>query len=82
MAGFRSASTAILATVLVGAVNVAATVISLFLLDRLGRRRLLLISIAGMGLAWSISGTCFGASTFRTAIIIDVIAYLASFAVD
>jgi sugar porter (SP) family MFS transporter len=81
MAGFESAATAILATALVGAVNVVATVISLFLLDHVGRRLLLLISITGMGLSLLHLGYAFGASQMsRTVIMLDVIAYLASFA--
>lgn len=81
MAGFKTAATAILATALVGAVNVVATIISLFLLDRVGRRLLLLISITGMGLSLVHLGYAFGVTEVSlTAIVLDVIAYLASFA--
>lgn len=61
MAGFKSASSAILATVLVGSVNLVATIISLFLLDRVGRRPLLLIGIVGMGIGLGHLGYSFGA---------------------
>lgn len=82
MAGFQSASSAILATVLVGAVNLGATIVSLLLLDRVGRRPLLLLGIAGMGLSLTHLGYLFGVSNVpRNAILFDVIAYLASFAV-
>ncbi|MGO9272683.1 MAG: sugar porter family MFS transporter [Terriglobia bacterium] len=82
MAGFHSASSAILATVLVGGVNLGFTILSLFLLDRVGRRPLLLLGIAGMGLSLIHLGYLFGASHVpRNAILIDVIAYLASFAI-
>jgi len=82
MAGFHSASSAILATVLVGGVNLGFTILSLFLLDRVGRRPLLLLGIAGMGLSLIHLGYLFGASHApRNAILIDVIAYLASFAI-
>jgi MFS transporter, SP family, galactose:H+ symporter len=82
MAGFQSASSAILATVLVGAVNLGATIVSLLLLDRVGRRPLLLLGIAGMGLSLTHLGYLFGVSNVpRNAILLDVIAYLASFAV-
>ncbi len=60
-AGFESASASILATVGVGAVNVAMTVVALLLVDRVGRRPLLLAGLAGMvaglgalGLAFSL----------------------------
>jgi sugar porter (SP) family MFS transporter len=82
MAGFESASSAILGTVLVGVVNVVATVISLLLLDRLGRRPLLLAGIVGMGLSLTHLGFSFGAARLsRVIILMDVIVYLASFAI-
>jgi len=82
MAGFESASSAILGTVLVGVVNVVATVISLLLLDRLGRRPLLLAGIIGMGLSLTHLGFSFGAAQLsRVIILMDVIVYLASFAI-
>ena len=82
MAGFKSASSAILATVLVGGVNLVMTVISLLLLDRAGRRPLLLLGIAGMGLSLLNLGYLFGAAhVSRAAILTDVIAYLACFAI-
>ena len=82
MAGFESASSALLATVLVGAVNLVATIVSLLLLDRAGRRPLLLLGIAGMGLSLMHLGYLFGAShVSRNAILFDVIAYLASFGI-
>jgi SP family galactose:H+ symporter-like MFS transporter len=82
MAGFQSASSAILATLLVGAVNLIFTVISLLLLDRVGRRPLLMLGIAGMGLSLFHLGYLFGAShVARGAILVDVVAYLASFSI-
>ncbi len=48
MAGFVSASAAIFATVGVGAVNVAVTFVALSLIDKLGRRPLLILSLSGM----------------------------------
>ena len=82
MAGFHNASSAILATVLIGGVNLGATFVSLFLLDRVGRRPLLLIGIAGMGLSLVHLGYLFGVSNVpRSAVLLDVVAYLASFAI-
>jgi sugar porter (SP) family MFS transporter len=47
-AGFKSASAAILATLGVGIVNVLMTIVAMQLVDRLGRRPLLLIGVGGM----------------------------------
>jgi MFS transporter, SP family, galactose:H+ symporter len=83
MGGYHSASTAILATVLVGGVNLVATIVSLFLLDRVGRRPLLLIGIAGMTYGLGHLGYTFGVHhATPAAVLIDVIVYLASFAIS
>jgi SP family galactose:H+ symporter-like MFS transporter len=47
-AGIVSASSAIFATLTVGIVNVIMTIVAIFLLDRIGRRPLLLIGLVGM----------------------------------
>jgi MFS transporter, SP family, galactose:H+ symporter len=47
-AGLSSAATSILATAGVGAVNVIMTIVSIRLIDRLGRRQLLFWSLGGM----------------------------------
>lgn len=82
MAGFQSAKSAILATVLVGGVNLVLTVVALFLLDRVGRRPLLLFGIGGMLVSLIFLGYLFGAAhVSRAAILSDVLAYLACFAI-
>jgi len=48
IAGFSGAKAAIAATVTVGAVNVGSTIVSMFLIDRLGRRKLYFIGLSGM----------------------------------
>jgi MFS transporter, SP family, galactose:H+ symporter len=50
-AGFHSAESSILATAGVGLVNVLMTVVSIPLIDRVGRRPLLLISLSGMSVS-------------------------------
>jgi hypothetical protein len=49
-AGLSSASVAILATAGVGVVNVALTLVAIWLIDKVGRRALLLTGLAGMGI--------------------------------
>ena len=58
-AGLSSASAAILASVGVGVVNVVLTVVAMQLIDRVGRRPLLLISLAGMAVSVSVLGLAF-----------------------
>ena len=58
-AGFASASAAILATAGVGIINVLMTVVALLLLDRVGRRPLLLSGMAGMVVSLAVLGTAF-----------------------
>ena len=82
MAGFKNASAAILATVLMGGINLAATIVSLLLLDKVGRRPLLLFGIAGMGVSLAHLGYAFNATQISHAtILLDVMGYLACFSI-
>ena len=58
-AGFKSASSAILATVGVGIINMLMTIVAMQLLDKVGRRPLLLTGIAGMVLSLGGLGFAF-----------------------
>ena len=86
-AGFHSASTSIAATASVGAVNLIVTIIAAFLVDRLGRRPLLLISLAGMVLGLVLLGLAFlfshGTTTsfLGTLTVISLMIYIAAFAI-
>jgi MFS family permease len=62
LAGINSAASAILATVGVGAVNVVLTVVAMRLVDSLGRRPLLLGSLAGMVVSLALLGLAFAAA--------------------
>ncbi len=59
LAGFQTAETALLATILVGAINVAVTVIALWLIDRVGRRPLLIVGLIGMAVSLVVLGISF-----------------------
>ena len=59
LAGFSSAAQSILATAGVGLVNVLLTILSLRLLDRVGRRPLLLVGVGGMIASLVILGAVF-----------------------
>ena len=85
-AGISSASGAILATAGIGVVNVLMTVIAMRLIDRMGRRPLLLIGIAGMAVTLGALGVVFHApsqsgSLARLAVI-SMMLYVASFAIS
>jgi sugar porter (SP) family MFS transporter len=82
---------AIAATALgVGVVNVGFTVLSLFLIDRAGRRPLLLIGLVGMTISLGLLGTVFasGATGDDSTVLSGVLAtvclglYIASFAIS
>jgi len=57
--GLSSASAAILATAGIGVVNVLMTLIAIWLVDRVGRRVLLLSGLAGMGVSLCVLGLGF-----------------------
>jgi SP family galactose:H+ symporter-like MFS transporter len=85
-AGIPSASGAILATAGVGMVNVIMTLVSMWLIDRVGRRPLLLTGIAGMAFTLGALGMAFHGAIRSTAstwlAVISVMAYVASFAIS
>ena len=64
-AGLSSASSAILATAGIGAVNVVTTLVALWLVDRVGRRKLLLAGLFGMGISLCLlaAGFALGSNT-------------------
>jgi len=85
-AGFNSASGAILATAGVGVVNVGMTIIAMFLVDRAGRRPLLLVGIAGMIVTLGMLGLSFRISNPSAQLawiaVICLMAYVGSFAIS
>lgn len=84
--GIDSASSAILASIGVGIVNVGMTVVALRLLDRAGRRPLLLIGVAGMTFSLFTLGLAFelGDEDTVTSVVAigSLMLFVASFAIS
>jgi MFS family permease len=81
MAGYSSAQAAIVAAGIIGVVNVLITIVSIFLVDRLGRRFLLLFGTAGMAVALTLVGLAFQRHTTGKAVFYAVIAYIIFFGI-
>jgi sugar porter (SP) family MFS transporter len=81
MSGYPSAKAAILASAIIGVANVLITVVSIALVDRLGRRVLLLLSTAGMGLSLALIGLAFHQKSESFVVFYEVIAYVVSFGI-
>lgn len=85
-AGFGSHRVAILATVGVGVVNVLMTIVAIWLLDKLGRKPLLYIGMAGMALSLAVLGIAFYlpsmSGLLKWIAVGSVLFYIASFAIS
>jgi len=82
-AGYESASSALLAQVIVGSTNFICTIIAIGTIDRFGRKPLLLIGLAGMGISFALAGLAFQSDTIGTTwILIPIITYVAFFAMS
>lgn len=82
-AGFESASSAILASVVLGITGFIFTCIGLMTVDRFGRKPLLLIGLTGMGISLAFTAVAFKTPVSGAAwILIPVITYMASFAMS
>jgi hypothetical protein len=80
---FPSASGAILATAGIGVVNVVMTIVSMWLIDRVGRRLLLLIGTAGMIVSLGALGLIFALlGGLAWVAVVCLMAYVASFAIS
>jgi len=84
--GVNSSAGSILAAVGVGVINVGFTVLALRLLDRAGRRTLLMIGVSGMVISLFALGAAFiggGGSTLSSVVaIVSLMTYVASFAIS
>jgi sugar porter (SP) family MFS transporter len=85
-AGISSASGAILTTAGIGVVNVLMTIVSMWLIDRIGRRPLLLTGIAGMTVTLGLLGWAFHSAgrggVLAWLAVISMMLYVASFAIS
>jgi sugar porter (SP) family MFS transporter len=87
IAGFKGAVGAITAAVSVGVVNVLSTVLSMFLIDRLGRRKLYFIGLAGIAVSLVSLGIFFllkdsMGESLKWAIVGAVLIYIVFFAIS
>lgn len=81
--GQGSATSAIGANVIIGAVNFLCTIIAVMFIDRAGRKPLLLVGSAGMALALGTLALAFRMTPApATLILVLVLAYVACFAVS
>lgn len=83
MAGYASASSATLVTIGIGIINVLATVFSVWVMDRKGRRWLLLTGIGGMIISLGMIATAFltGWTSIDLLAPLSLMAYISFFAI-
>ena len=83
-AGFDSVNTQMLATVGVGTVNLLTTVLAMLLIDRIGRRPLLIVGFAGTSAAMLVIAAAVVNPTLVPSwvIIVVLLFYIASFAIS
>ncbi len=68
-------------SIIVGLVNLVMTVVAMGLIDRLGRKGLLLIGSAGMGVSFGLTGLAFANGWSGTLVLICIFCYVAAFAI-
>jgi sugar porter (SP) family MFS transporter len=82
-AGYESASSALLASVIIGIVNLIFTFVGISTVDKFGRKFLLLIGLAGMGISVTFIGFTFQSKTIAPIwILAPILTYCASFALS
>ncbi|MFJ2764671.1 MFS transporter [Streptomyces prasinus] len=76
-----SASRSIYYSVFIGVVNVIVTIVSVYLVDRIGRRPLLLLSLVGMGVSIALLGVAFSAELDPVLMLVFMLLYIVAFGV-
>ena len=80
--GFQT-DDAFLASVMIGVTNLVFTIIGIFMVDKFGRRILLLVGMAGMGVSMTLVGFCMESSIISAKwTLLWIITYIASFAMS
>jgi len=77
----QTANTALWANVIIGAINFAATILGMALIDRAGRKPLLMSAFAGMALSLVAVAAAIRLEAAGVVVLIFVLAYVACFAV-
>jgi SP family xylose:H+ symportor-like MFS transporter len=76
------ADAALLQTIVVGAVNLAFTIIAIWTVDRLGRKPLMIIGSIGMGVSLIAMGLAAQFSVVSLWVLLCILAYIACFALS
>ena len=79
--GYPSAKAAILATAIIGLANIVVAAVAMLLVDRLGRRILLLVSTAGMAVSLGLIGAAFQAKSGGITVFYEIISYCVAFGI-
>src|SRR3989440_63499 len=77
----QTASTALWANVMIGSINFAATIVGMSLIDRAGRKPLLMSAFAGMALSLLGVSAAIGFQASGLAVLVFVLTYVACFAI-
>ena len=81
LSGYPSAKAALLAAAVIGVANVLVTIVSILLVDRLGRRFLLLLGSAGMAAALALMGAAFHRQAAGVVVFGEMISYIVFFGI-